>query len=79
MPSAEAVAKPHLAGVLAPRRIAVVGASRNPRSLSARYLDHLQKHDFPGEIVPINRSADEVRGIPAVASLEEVEGPSTAP
>ena len=73
-PSAPATHRPHLGTVLAPRTIAIVGASRNPRSLSARYLDHLLRHDFPGEIVPINRSADEVRGIPAVPSLEEVEG-----
>jgi acyl-CoA synthetase (NDP forming) len=69
------VARPHLADVLAPGRIAIVGASRNPRSLAARYLDHLLKHRFPGEVVPVNRGADEVRGIPAVPSLEAVEGP----
>ena len=76
MPASAAVStRPHLSEVLAPRRIAIVGASRNPRSLAARYLDHLLKHEFPGDLVPINRGADEVRGIPAVPSLEEVEGP----
>jgi acyl-CoA synthetase (NDP forming) len=75
VPSPEALTRPHLAEVLAPERIAIVGASRNPRSLSARYLDHLIRHEYPGEIIPINRAADEVRGIPAVPSLEDVEGP----
>jgi acyl-CoA synthetase (NDP forming) len=73
--SATVGTRPHLSEVLAPRRIAIVGASRNPRSLAARYLDHLLKHEFPGDLVPINRGADEVRGIAAVPSLEEVEGP----
>jgi acyl-CoA synthetase (NDP forming) len=70
----EPLARPHLASVLSPRRIAIVGASRNPRSLAGRYLDHLLKHEFPGEIVPINRAADEVRGLPAYPSLEAVPG-----
>jgi acyl-CoA synthetase (NDP forming) len=74
VPSPEAITRPHLAEVLAPERIAIVGASRNPRSLSGRYLDHLLKHDYPGEIIPINRGADEVRGIRAFPSLEDVEG-----
>jgi acyl-CoA synthetase (NDP forming) len=63
-----------LADVLAPERIALVGASRNPKSLAGRYLDHLVKHRFPGEIIPINRGASEVRGIPAVAALSDVPG-----
>ncbi len=67
--------RPHLSQVLAPQRIAIVGASRNPRSLSARYLDPLIRHEYPGEIIPINLAADEVRGIPAVPSLEDVQGP----
>jgi acyl-CoA synthetase (NDP forming) len=67
--------RPHLRAVLAPRRIAIVGASRNPRSLAGRYLDHLLKHEFPGEIIPINRAADEVRGLPAFPSLEAVPDP----
>lgn len=75
MPSSGALTRPHLAEVLAPERIAIVGASRNPRSLSGRYLDHLIRHEYPGEIIPINRGADEVRGIPAVASLDDVDGP----
>ncbi len=73
--AAEATTRYALGDVLSPRRIAIVGASRNPRSLAGRYLDHLRKHAFPGEIVPINRTADEVRGLPAVPSLGDVEGP----
>lgn len=72
--SAETV-RPHLADLLAPERIAIVGASRNPRSLAGRYLDHLLKHEYPGAIVPVNRSADEVRGLPAVPSLDAIEDP----
>jgi acyl-CoA synthetase (NDP forming) len=72
--SAAAVVRPHLSEVLAPQRIAIVGASRNPRSLAGRYLDHLQRHGYSGEIVPINRRADEVRGIPAVPSMMDIEG-----
>lgn len=67
--------RPHLSELLAPERIAIVGASRNPRSLAARYLDHLLRHRFPGELIPINRSASEVRGIPALPSLQAIDGP----
>lgn len=74
MPGAELTEGTGLRAALAPERIAIVGASRNPRSLAGRYLDHLQKHGFGGEIVPINHTAPEVRGIPAVASLRDVEG-----
>ena len=74
-PEVAHVARPHLREVLAPRRVAVVGASRNPKSLAGRYLDHLLLHDFPGEIVPINRSADEVRGLRAYPSLEAMPEP----
>lgn len=64
--------RPHLGGLLRPRRVAIVGASRDPRTLSGRYLDHLRRHGFPGEIVPINRRADEVQGIRAYPSLEAI-------
>lgn len=74
-PSAGTVTRPHLSQLLAPERVAIVGASRNPRSLAARYLDHLLRHEFPGELIPINHGAEQVRGIPALPSLEAVEGP----
>jgi len=66
--------RPHLADVLDPRRVAIVGASRNPRTLSGRFVSHLQKHGFPGEIIPINKSADEVQGVKAYPSLDAVPG-----
>lgn len=56
-----------------PRSVAVVGASTNPQSLSGRPLRYLLDHGFAGRIVPVHHSASEVCGVPAVASLDDLE------
>jgi len=56
-----------------PRRVAVVGASTNPDSASGRPLDYLLRYGFDGSIVPVNARHAEVGGLPAVASLRELE------
>src|SRR6185312_15674973 len=56
-----------------PRSVAVVGASTNPASASGRPLDYLLRFGFDGTIVPVNARHAEVGGLPAVASLGELE------
>jgi uncharacterized protein len=55
------------------RRIAVVGASDDPSRPSHRVIATLL--DVGYEVIPVNPNATTVHGIPAVASLAEVEGP----
>jgi acyl-CoA synthetase (NDP forming) len=57
--------------LLRPRGIAVVGASPRPAALSARFIGSLQRHGYPGRVVPINPSHPEVMGLPCVASVAE--------
>ncbi|MGH2408424.1 MAG: CoA-binding protein [Candidatus Limnocylindrales bacterium] len=51
------------------RRIAIVGASPDPRRPSHSVMRYLQHQGY--ECVPINPNARDVLGIPAAASLEE--------
>lgn len=54
-------------------RIAVVGLSSDPRRPSNSVARRLLDKGY--EIVPVNPNEVEVHGIPAVASLLDVEGP----
>lgn len=55
-------------------RIALVGASADPLSLSGRYLKHLRRHGYPGEIVPINPRREEIDGLACSPSVGAVAG-----
>ncbi len=55
-----------------PRRVALVGASAQPGKVGNLLWRNLSS--FDGEVIPVTPSARHVEGIPAAASLEEVEG-----
>jgi uncharacterized protein len=55
------------------RRIAVVGLSSRPDRFSYGVAVRLQSVGY--EIVPVNPHENEVLGVPAVATLEEIDGP----
>lgn len=55
--------------MLAPASVAVIGASPRTGSLSLRFLAGLTRHGFPGRVVAVNPSYDEVEGYPCVASV----------
>lgn len=61
--------------ILEPRSVAVIGASRDPRSIGGRLLRNLVTYPFRGAVYPVNPSAPSVQGIKAYASIEEVPGP----
>jgi acyl-CoA synthetase (NDP forming) len=67
-------ASAQLRKILQPSRLALVGASSDPQSLSGRYLEHLTRHGYPGEIVPVNPRRDEIRGLKCAASVTAIEG-----
>jgi acetyl coenzyme A synthetase (ADP forming)-like protein len=58
--------------LLAPSRVAVIGASRNPASLGRRIFDALIAGGFAGDIYPVNPAADEVGGRPAVRRIGDL-------
>ena len=67
-------AEADLAGLFAPRSIAVIGASGRPGALSWWPLQLLTRHGYAGAIYPINPNRDEIDGIRCYPSLAEVPG-----
>ena len=60
--------------LVAPRSIAVIGASANPTKSGGVLFNNLIKGDFKGPLYPINRSAPEVMGKKAYPVLADVPG-----
>lgn len=58
-----------------PRGIAIIGASSDPTKIGGRPLRFVKESGFQGGIYPINPRYDEVQGVRAYASLEDVDGP----
>ena len=48
---------------LAPRSIALIGASENPNKIGGRPLAYLSRFGFQGAIYPINPTRAEVQGV----------------
>jgi acetyl coenzyme A synthetase (ADP forming)-like protein len=61
--------------ILEPRSVAVIGASRDARSIGGRLLRNLVTYSFRGTVYPVNPSASSVQGLRAYPSIEEVPGP----
>lgn len=57
-----------------PSSVAVIGASRSPTSIGGRLFANLVDSGFTGSIHPVNPGADEIHGVPAVASVAEIDG-----
>lgn len=62
-----------LDALLAPRSVAVIGASDDPRRIGGRPLSYLLTRGFAGEVLAVNPSRDTVQGQPALSSLEDAE------
>ena len=61
-----------LDSLLAPKSIAVIGASRSANTIGWQILDNLLRHGYTGAVYPVNPSARAVHSIPAYASVEEI-------
>jgi acyl-CoA synthetase (NDP forming)/GNAT superfamily N-acetyltransferase len=61
--------------VLAPRSVAVVGASARPHAVGHEVLRSLLDGGFTGAVYPVNPKHDSVLGVPAVPSPAELPEP----
>jgi len=57
-----------------PRSIAVIGASRNEKSVGYAILHNLIAGGFTGSIYPVNPKAEEVHGLPCYPSVLDIPG-----
>ncbi len=60
---------------LAPRSVAVVGASRRRGTIGGEILHNLIEGEFTGDLYPVNEHADSVQSLPAYRSVSHVPGP----
>lgn len=61
---------PDLQKLLWPKSVAVVGASSDTHGLRGRILEVMLSHPYAGKIYPVSRSAAEVQGLKAYASVD---------
>nr|WP_091446157.1 bifunctional GNAT family N-acetyltransferase/acetate--CoA ligase family protein [Micromonospora yangpuensis] len=64
-----------VARLLAPRGVAVYGASATGQGVGAAVLGHLRDGGFPGAIVPVHPAASTVAGLPAYPSAVDAGVP----
>ncbi len=64
-----------VAGLLAPRSVAVIGASREWGSIGNQLLEHIVEGRFTGPVYAVNPEALELSGLMSYGSIGEVPGP----
>src|SRR5439155_1624408 len=70
---------PMLQSALAPRSVAVIGASDNPHKVGGRPILYLQRYGYRGAVYPVNPGRATVQGLRAFARLEDLpEAPELA-
>lgn len=55
-----------------PKSVAVIGASRDPRSIGGRLFANLVNGDFAGPVFPVNPSASVVRSVKAYPTVSDI-------
>ncbi len=71
----DAAAAADVRAVLQPRSIAVIGASRQRRTIGGDLFHNLIEADFAGPVYPVNRSASSVQGARAYGSILDIPDP----
>ena len=64
-----------LTPLLAPRTVALVGASDDQNILRGRILNVMRQHDFDGQLFPVSRSCEVVQGLQAYPSVDACPEP----
>ncbi|WP_454727475.1 MULTISPECIES: acetate--CoA ligase family protein [Cupriavidus] len=59
-----------LQALLAPRAIAVIGASDHIHKIGGRPIYYMREHGYAGKLYPVNPQRDTIQGLPAFASLD---------
>lgn len=67
---------PDVGKLLWPKTVAVVGASSDTSGLRGRILEIILSHPFAGKVYPVSRSASEVQGLKAYASIDALPEPA---
>ncbi len=67
---------PDIGKLLWPKTVAVVGASSDITGLRGRILEIILSHPYTGKVFPVSRSATEVQGLKAYASVAELPEPA---
>ena len=57
-----------------PRAVAMIGASAEVTRIGGRALRHLKECGFTGDIFPVNPGRDEVQGLKAYRSVDDIPG-----
>lgn len=65
----------NLDSLFAPKSVAVIGASSDPRRFGGRPIQYLLEAGFEGPVYPVNPSRSEIQGLTAYPSILEVPGP----
>ena len=60
--------------LLAPKSVAIVGASDNPERIGGRPIQKFQNLGYEGHIYPVNPNRDVVQGIQAYPTLSDISG-----
>jgi acetyl coenzyme A synthetase (ADP forming)-like protein len=68
-------ARAAISGLLAPRSVAVIGASRSRGTIGAEVFHNLLATEFSGPVYPINPKAEVVQSVTAYHSILDVPGP----
>ena len=68
-----------LTPLLAPRSVAVIGASDDPTRIGGRPIAYMRAQGFRGAILPVNPKRTEIQGLPAYPTIESLpETPDVA-
>jgi acyl-CoA synthetase (NDP forming) len=62
--------EPTLQALLAPRSIAVIGASDHIHKIGGRPIHYMQTHGYAGTLYPVNPQRDTIQGLRAYPSLD---------